>query len=73
MMDIQVPQIRMITNHHDNKIRKWIHRFNEKGIEDIISIKHNHKQYKFNDEIEKKIVDIASLNPRADYGLGFST
>jgi transposase len=31
-----VPQIRKITNHHDNNIRKWIHRFNEKGIDDIM-------------------------------------
>ncbi len=36
--------------------------------------KHNHKQqYKFDNNIEKKIVDITSLNPREDYGLGFST
>jgi len=34
-----VPQIRKITNHHDNNIRKWIHRFNEKGIDGIISKK----------------------------------
>ncbi len=67
------PQIRKITNHHDNNIRKWIHRFNEKGIDGIISKKHNHKQHKFNDVIEKQIVDIASSNPRTDYGLGFST
>jgi hypothetical protein len=61
-------------NHHDHNIRKWIHhRFNEKGIDGIISKKHNQKpQYKFNDEIEKKIVDIASSNQRS-YGLGFST
>jgi transposase len=33
-----VPEIRkMATNHHDINIRKWIHRFNEKGIEGIIS------------------------------------
>ena len=67
-----VPQIRKITNHHDNNIRKWIHRFNEKGIDGIISKKHNHKQHKFDDDIEKKIVDITSSNPRS-YGLGFST
>jgi transposase len=36
-----VPEIRiMATNHHDVNIRKWIHRFNEKGIEGIISRKH---------------------------------
>jgi transposase len=67
-----VPQIRKITNYHDNNIRKWVHRFNEKGIDGIMSKKHDHKQYKFDDDIEKKIVDITSSNPRS-YGLGFST
>ena len=39
-----VPQIRKMTNHHDHNIRKWIHRFNENGIDDgIISKKHYHK------------------------------
>ena len=38
-----VPEIRKITNHHDNNIRKWIHRFDEKGIEGIISKIHKHK------------------------------
>ena len=67
-----VPQIRKITNHHDNNIRKWIHRFNEKGIDGIMPKKHNHKQHKFDNDIEKQIVDIASSHPRVDYGLGFS-
>src|SRR6478735_1345472 len=66
-----VPQIRKLTNHHDNNIRKWIHRFNEKGIDGIISKKHNHKQHKFDNNIEKQIVDIASSNPRS-FDLGFS-
>ncbi|HEY6536805.1 MAG TPA: helix-turn-helix domain-containing protein [Candidatus Nitrosocosmicus sp.] len=67
-----VPEIRKIINHHDNNIRKWIHRFNEKGIDDIISKKYSHKQYKFDDDIEKQIVDIMSSNPRS-FGLEFST
>src|SRR3954464_11040249 len=68
-----VPEIRKITNHHDNNIRKWIHRFNEKGIDGIISKKkHNRKQYKFDYDTEKKIVQITTSNPRS-YGLGFST
>jgi transposase len=67
-----VPEIRKIINHHDNNIRKWIHRFNEKGIEGIMSKKYSHRQYKFDDNIEKKFVDITSSNPRS-YGLGFST
>jgi transposase len=60
-----VPQIRKITNHHDNNIRKWVYRFNEKGIDSIISKKYSHKQYKFDNDIEKKIVDIISSNPRS--------
>ncbi|HXS59235.1 MAG TPA: hypothetical protein VN703_00285 [Candidatus Sulfopaludibacter sp.] len=26
-----VPEIRRATNHYDSNMRKWIHRFNEKG------------------------------------------
>ena len=69
-----VPQIRKMTNHHDHNIRKWIHRFNEKGIDGITSKKRNHKQHRFDDEVEKKIAGIAaSSNPREDYGMAFST
>ena len=62
-----VPEIRKITNHHDNNIRKWIHRFNEKGVEGIISKIHTHKSIKFTDAIEKQIVEIATRNPRKYY------
>jgi transposase len=68
-----VPQIRIATNHHDVNIRKWIHSFNEKGIEGIISRKHMHKPIKISDNIEKKIVEIAVKNPRDCYNLSFST
>jgi mevalonate kinase len=75
MKDICSPWNKKITNHHhDNNIRKWIHhRFYEKGIDGIMPKKHNHKQqYKFDNDMEKKIVvDITSSNPRS-YGLGFS-
>ncbi|MDN5845640.1 MAG: helix-turn-helix domain-containing protein [Candidatus Nitrosocosmicus sp.] len=68
-----VPEIRRATNHHDINIRKWIHRFNEKGIEGIVSKVHKHKSIKLTVEIEEKIVEIASKNPREGYGLPFST
>jgi hypothetical protein len=35
------PKIRKVTNHHDNNIRKWIHRFNDKGFDGIIDLLHN--------------------------------
>ena len=65
-------EIRKITNHHDNNIRKWIHRFNEKGIDGILSRKHIRNAYKITDNIERKIVEIASNDPRR-YRLKFST
>jgi transposase len=68
-----VPEIRMATNHHDINIRKWIHRFNEKGIEGIIPRKHRHKPVKIPVDIETKIVEIVSKNPRDSYGIPFST
>ena len=51
-----VPQIRRITNHHDNNIRKWIHRFNEKGIDGIVSKKQTRNAHKITEDIERKIV-----------------
>lgn len=67
-----VAEIRRQTNHHDNNIRKWIHRFNSHGIDGIVSRKHNHTAPKITDDIEKEIVWIASTNPRK-LGLKFST
>ena len=65
-----------MTNHHDHNIRKWIHRFNEKGIDGIRSTKHNHNQYKFDDvkqrEKQIQLIQSTSSNPRKDYKLGFS-
>ena len=52
----QYPEIRRITNHHDNNIRKWIHRFNEKGIDGIVSRKHIRNAHKITEDIERKIV-----------------
>ena len=67
-----VAEIRGQTNHHDNNIRKAIHRFNDYGIEDIVSRKQYHTTPKITDDIEKEIVRIASTNPRK-LGLKFST
>ena len=72
MKDTQDPEIRKITNHHDNNIRKWIHRFNEDGIDGIVSRKHIRNAHKITDNIERKIVEIASNDPRK-YRLKFST
>ena len=38
------------------------YRFNQQGIDGIKSKKHNHRQYKFDNAIEKQIVDIEHLH-----------
>jgi transposase len=68
-----VPKIRRATNHHDSNIRKWIHRFNEKGLDGIVSKIYEHKPIEITNDIEKRIVEIVTSNPRTDYGLSFST
>ena len=69
-----VPEIRRATNHHDSNMRKWIQRFNEKGLDGIVSKIHEHKPIKITNDIEKRIVEIVTSNPRTDYGgLSFST
>jgi transposase len=68
-----VPEIRRATNRHDINIRKWIHRFNEKGIDGIASKVHKHKPIKITDDVKKKIIEVVTKNPRMDYGLSFST
>ena len=68
-----VAEIRIQTNHHDNNIRKWIHRFNSHGIDGIVSRKHKHTAPKITDDIEKEIVRIASTNNPRKIGLKFST
>ena len=73
-----VPEIRQATNHHDINInlRKWVHRFNEHSVDGIMSKLHKHRSInqKLTVEIERKIVEIASKNPRGDYdNLPFST
>ena len=49
-----VPEIRKAINHHDGNIRKWIHRFNEYGVDGIVSRIHKRKPVKITSEIDKK-------------------
>ena len=67
-----VPEIREMTNTYDKTIRKWIHKFNDNGIEGLFTkIDYSHT-VKIDNDTRKEIVKIASTNPR-DLGLKFST
>ena len=71
-----VPEIRRATNHHDINLRNWIHRFNVHSADGIMSKLNKHRSInqKLTVVIERKIVEIASKNPREGYdNLPFST
>src|SRR5688572_18161647 len=46
-----VPKIRSIANHHANNIPKWIHRLNEKDIDNTTSRKHIRNAHKITEEM----------------------
>jgi transposase len=67
-----VPEIREMTNTYDRTIRKWIHKFNDNGIEGLFTKIDYSPMIKIDNDARKEIVKIASTNPR-DLGLKFST
>jgi transposase len=67
-----VPEIREMTNIYDRTIRKWIHKFNEMGIDGLFTKIDYSPMVKIDNDARKQIVKIASTNPR-DLGLKFST
>ena len=67
-----VPEIREMTNTYDKTIRKWIHRFNDMGIDGLFTKIDYSPMVKIDNDTKKEIVKIASTNPR-NLGLKFST
>ena len=67
-----VPELREMTNTYDKTIRKWIHKFNDNGIEGLFTKIDYSPMVKIDNDTRKEIVKIASTNPR-DLGLKFST
>ncbi|MCX7917239.1 MAG: helix-turn-helix domain-containing protein [bacterium] len=67
----KVSEIRKIISLHPNHLRKWIHRYNEGGIEAIINSPKTGKKEKFGKKTKEKIIKIAKVSPRK-LGLLFS-
>ena len=61
-----------MANTYDKTIRKWIHKFNDNGIEGLFTKIDYSPMVKIDNDTRKEIVKIASTNPR-DLGLKFST
>lgn len=67
----RVPEISEEVNLHPINVRKWIHRFNEYGLDGLRSGKSPGRPPVFTNEQRELIVHIANTNPRS-LGLHYS-
>lgn len=65
-----VPQISAQVGLHPINVRKWIHRFNERGISGLQSGKSPGRPPRFTPEQKRAIIALARVNPR-ELGLPF--
>lgn len=66
-----VHEISMKIGLHPINVRKWIHRFNQKGLEGLHPRRSPGRPRLFDDEQREQIVQLATTAP-GDLGLGFS-
>jgi len=67
----RVPEISEEVHLHPINVRKWIHRFNQQGLDGLRSGKSPGRPPVFGDEQRNEIVQIANTNPRV-LGLHYS-
>lgn len=64
----RIPEIGAMMNAHPTNLRKWIHRFNEQGLEGLVSLRSGGPPPRFSEEQKAQIIQLAQTNPR-DLGL----
>jgi transposase len=67
----RVPEIGDITDSHPANLRKWIHRFNERGCRGLVSNRSGGAKPRFSERQKREIIRLAKTKPR-DLGLNFS-
>lgn len=67
----RIPEISGIVKAHPTNLRKWVHRFNQRGPDGLISPRSGGPPPRFTEEQKDKIADLAQQRPR-DLGLNFS-
>ncbi|MCZ7568505.1 MAG: helix-turn-helix domain-containing protein [Ardenticatenaceae bacterium] len=67
----RVPEIGPMVNAHPTNLRKWIHRFNQRGLRGLISARSGGPPPRFTTAQRGQIVELALSSPR-DLGLSFS-
>ena len=67
----RVPEIGALVRAHPANLRKWIHRFNERGCDGLQTVHSGGPRQRFSAEQRAEVVRLAQTNPR-DLGLNFS-
>ncbi len=67
----RVPEIGPIVKSHPANLRKWIHRFNERGCEGLRTVHSGGRRLRFSPRQRQGIIRLAQSGPR-DLGLNFS-
>jgi transposase len=67
----RIPEISTIVQAHPTNLRKWVHRFNQRGPDGLISPRSGGPPPRFTEEQKDKIAELAAKSPRS-LGLNFS-
>lgn len=67
----RVPEIGPLVESHPANLRKWIHRFNERGCQGLQTVRSGGPGLRFSPRQRQEIIRLAQINPR-DLGLNFS-
>jgi transposase len=67
----RVPEIGPMVSAHPTNLRKWIHRFNQRGPRGLISPRSGGPPPRFSPEQKRRILELSQQRPR-DLGLSFS-
>ena len=68
----RIREIGQILGAHPANLRKWIHRFNDRGPRGLVSARSGGAKPRFTAEQKKRIVELARTKPR-DLGLRFTS
>ena len=67
----RITEISRIVEIHPVNLRKWIRRFNEKGLESVLDAPKVGKKKEFDENFKEELVEIVKESPRK-FGLFFS-
>jgi len=67
----RVPEIGPLVKSHPANLRKWIHRFNERGCDGLRTIHSGGPRRRFSPQQKTEIIRLARAKPR-DIGLNFT-